>query len=304
MSHLSTVPSPLELLNWPRHHRKPTIILRKLRKKMSEARSLASKPEAHLENEQRRKVAQIPSYESEIQSLEEQLESERAERLEQERQAHEALKRANQKRMAEWKAFSNGNIVQGFGGKRCEASGNASGGDDVDEFACPLCAGPLEAAVKTSNCHHVFCRACLEEALESAAVRTHGEPSSIVCPICRSCLLDSSTIKVTVEADLRTRRKMKKKKCTCRCGTEMSLASLRIHLRTCTEGAPILFGNEVKRSGHEQFKQPTLDPVKVQRWSGKKVHNSHSAAPADGGVPEGYDEEAEIQTAILLSLCL
>jgi len=134
---------------------------------------------------------------------------------------------------------------------------------------------------------------------------------------------------VLVEAATKIRRKMKKKRCVCRCGTEISLASLRIHLRSCTDGAPTLFEHELERMGHEPFKPPTLDPIKVQHWKKriKQQQKKQDTTPTNNGgnnsntstrveelpiqyysgsttIPEGYDEDAEIQAAILQSLCM
>lgn len=258
--------------------------LRKLRKKLSEAKALSAKLKEKLDEEQQRKVEQIPFFQQEIISLENDIEAEQLADIQKEKEEQEELRKANQERLAEWKAWSDGAIVKGFG--------------DDDEFSCPLCAGPLEAAMITIPCQHVFCRACLEDSLAAAAIRSQGDPTSIVCPLCRCSLLDSkdTTLRVTVEAAERIRRKMKKKKCVCRCGTEISLGSLRLHLRNCEEGAPALFGGDERKCfGHEKFEQPKLDPVKIQQWKG----GEHSISI---DVPEGYDEEAEIQAAILMSL--
>merc|ERR1712238_323622 len=89
---------------------------------------------------------------------------------------------------------------------------------------------------------------------------------------------------VMVEAATKIRRKMKKKRCVCRCGTELSLASLRIHLRSCTDGAPTLFEHELERMGHEPFKQPTLDPTKVQQWKKRSKQQKKQETTTTNGV--------------------
>lgn len=329
--------------------------LRKMRKKLSEAQALYTKAADGIvveDEQQRTKMEHIPAYQAEITQLEEEIAQEQKIQHDKDVYRQEQRQHDHQVRIEEWQSFSAGHIVQGY---MADA--------EQEEFSCPLCAGPFETAVITSQCGHVFCRSCLEESVAVAAVRSQGDPSSIVCPMCRTCLLvfDPTTpatnhetnnnsmnsgsnhsnsthrrketttlhtmVTVQVEAATKIRRKMKKKRCVCRCGTELSLASLRQHLRTCREGAPTLFEHEIERgrgtTNHEAFKQPYLDPTKVRHWKQRIQHqqtnsrynsnsNNHNNDTTTRGqyysgsnaitIPEGYDEEAEIQAAILQSL--
>mmetsp|Transcript_22684 Transcript_22684/g.65341 ORF Transcript_22684/g.65341 Transcript_22684/m.65341 type:complete len:415 (+) Transcript_22684:116-1360(+) len=271
--------------------------LRNLRKKISAAEALRSIPTTDLDASQKAKLERLPSLVSEATAVQEDLDREEKERrlLEEERKVREMA--AHKQRIREWTDLSDGIAVEGF-----------RAGADQDEFACPLCAGPLEAATACTPCKHSFCRACLEDALDAAASRTGGDPKSLCCPLCRSLLYDAKSDTMLVEGATNVRRRMRKRKCSCRCGEEVLLSSLRAHLRQCDAAAPELFkGDEKKRFGHTFFR-PWLDPDLVAEMAGRKKRpggsgpiRSSRQAIQRGLVTEDYDEDAALQAALALS---
>ena len=270
--------------------------LRNLRKKISAAKALQAIHTADLDANQKAKLGRLSSLMSEATAIQEELDNEEEQRRQhdEERRAQEMA--AHKQRISEWSDLSEGISVEGF-----------RAGADQDEFACPLCAGPLEAATACTPCKHLFCRACLEDALDAAAARTGGDPKSLCCPLCRSLLFDAKLDKILVEAATNVRKRMRKRKCSCRCGEEVLLSSLRAHLRQCGSAAPQLFnGDEKKRFGHS-FQRPWLDPSLVAEMMGRKkrpgggpIHSSQQAIQR-GLVSEDYDEDAALQAALVLS---
>lgn len=304
--------------------------LRKLRKKLASVDSLLSRPVEDLDEHQRAKIGKADEVRKEASALEGQLEDEEREREERERRRREWEEERQRQRLREWSDLEDGRVVEGFGlGTGVQGGDTASGppDEDADEFACPLCFGPLETPVSAHPCSHVFCRACLEDAVHAAAQRSRGDPESCVCPLCRASLYDPRNEKVRADPAENVKRKMRKRRCTCRCGAEVSLSGLREHLRGCGRGAPTLFADDQKKKfGHEAFEQPQLDPIKVARLrkeyrkgkgknkTGREDRSGSSegsrgqsqgrstGANAQHAVPAEYSEEAEIQAAILRSL--
>mmetsp|Transcript_29693 Transcript_29693/g.43824 ORF Transcript_29693/g.43824 Transcript_29693/m.43824 type:complete len:460 (+) Transcript_29693:142-1521(+) len=293
--------------------------IRNLRKKLTSAQKLRTQDT--LDENQLEKVRRIPILEEEIQQLENQLKEEETQRKELELRIREENENKQQLRLQQWSDLEDGKIVSGF--SRYDENNVES-----DEFACPICAGPLEAATWAIPCKHVFCRACLESAIKSAAECSFGDPLSCVCPLCRACLYDVHTGLVKTRKADTVRRKMKKRSCTCRCGTVISLNGLRAHLRICGSGAPELFGDEEKKKFGHEFEQPILDEEKIEALKrkegiGKKRRNRSDSTSSTGGgsgrnrsgsvgsynggglhmsVPRGYDEAEAYQRALLLSL--
>ena len=271
--------------------------LRNLKKKISAAEALRSIPVSDLDAGQKAKLERLSSLISEATAIQDELDREAKEQqqIEEQRKAQEM--RAHKQRINEWADLSDGTAVEGF-----------RAGADQDEFACPLCAGPLEAATACTPCRHLFCRACLEDALDSAASRSGGDPKSLCCPLCRSLLYDAKSDKMLVEAATNVRKRMRKRRCSCRCGEEVLLSSLRAHLRQCDQAAPELFkGDEKRRFGHS-FHRPWLDPDLVAEISGKSKRpggcgpiRSPQQAIQRGLVTEDYDEDAALQAALALS---
>jgi hypothetical protein len=271
--------------------------LRNLKKKISAAEVLGSIPQSDLDAGQRTKLERLSSLMSEAAVIEDELarKQEQQRQIKEERKARELA--VHKQRISEWSDLSDGTAVEGF-----------LAGADRDEFACVLCAGPLEAAVACTPCKHLFCRACLEDTLDSAARRTGGDPKSLCCPLCRSLLYDAKSDKMLVEAAMNARKRMRKRKCSCRCGEEVLLSSLRAHLRQCDAAAPELFkGDEKRRFGHS-FQRPWLDPDLVAEMAGRKKRpggsghiRSTQQAIQRGLVAEDYDEDAALQAALALS---
>ena len=281
--------------------------LRNLRKKIAAAEALALAPQSTLDGAQLAKLERLPALRSEADGLCADLDSEEAERIRSQAALRARGAEAQRRAIAEWSDLEDGRAVEGF-----------RAGADKDEFACPLCAGPLEAATACLPCRHVFCRACLEEAAESAAERSGGDPRSLVCPLCRAELFDppprgGDEGRILVCPAMNVRKRMRKRKCQCRCGAEVALSSLRAHLRDCSEAAPGLFGDDQrKRFGHE-FAMPRLDPDKVDDMAGRPRRSKHGRgrgeqplrstnwAAMSGLVPADYDEDAALQAALALS---
>ena len=270
--------------------------LRNLKKKISAAQALLEVPAANLDDGQRAKLERLSSLQTEADTIQKELDAEEEQRRQQYAEHRAAVAASHRRRIAEWSALSDGTAVRGF-----------RAGADQDEFACPLCHGPLEAATSCTPCRHVFCRACLEDALGAAAERSGGDPKSLNCPMCRGSLFDAIGDRMLVEPALNVRKRMRKRKCECKCGEEVALSSLRAHLRYCNEAAPELFADDArKRFGHE-FERPRLDPDKVADMAGRKRRGgngpirSSQQAVVRGLVPEGYDEEAALQAALALS---
>ena len=270
--------------------------LRNLKKKILAAEALQSIPISELDAGQKAKLERLSSLISEATAIQDELdrEAKKQQQIEEQRKAQEM--RAHKQRINEWADLSDGTAVEGF-----------RAGADQDEFACPLCAGPLEAATACTPCKHLFCRACLEDALDSAASRSGGDPKSLCCPLCRSLLYDAKSDKMLVEAATNVKKRMRKRRCSCRCGEEVLLSSLRAHLRECDQAAPELFkGDEKRRFGHS-FHRPWLDPHLVAKMSGKKRPGgcgpirSPQQAIQRGLVTEDYDEDAALQAALALS---
>ena len=270
--------------------------LRNLRKKISAGKALQAIHTADLDANQKAKLGRLSSLMSEATAIQEELDNEEEQRRQhdEERRAQEMA--AHKQRISEWSDLSEGISVEGF-----------RAGADQDEFACPLCAGPLEAATAYTPCKHLFCRACLEDALDAAAARTGGDPRSLCCPLCRALLFDAKLDKILVEAATNVRKRMRKRKCSCRCGEEVLLSSLRAHLRQCDSAAPELFKGDVKRRFGNSFQRPWLDPSLVAEMMGRKkrpgggpIHSSQQAIQR-GLVNEEYDEDAALQAALALS---
>lgn len=166
------------------------------------------------------------------------------------------------------------------------------------EFACPICTDVLEAATVALPCRHVFCRACLEMAMARAATASSGDPLACICPLCRSCLFDPSSGKIATEPARQVRRRMGSKKGKCQCGASVPMTSFRQHLRTC-DATSSVYGEKRKIFGHE-FAQPSLDPERCRLLSsGRK---GELPLRARVSIPEGYDEDCEVQAALLESL--
>ena len=270
--------------------------LRNLKKKISAAEALRSIPISDLDAGQRAKLERLSSLISEATAIQDELDREAKEQQQMEEQRKAQEMRAHKQRINEWADLSDGTAVEGF-----------RAGADQDDFACPLCAGPLEAATACTPCRHLFCRACLEDALDSAASRSGGDPKSLCCPLCRSLLYNAKADKMLVEAATNVRKRMRKRRCSCRCGEEVLLSSLRAHLRQCDQAAPELFrGDEKRRFGHS-FHRPWLDPDLVAEMSGKSKRpgccpiRSPQQAIQRGLVTEDYDEDAALQAALALS---
>ena len=281
--------------------------LRNLRKKIAAAEALASAPRAALDSPRRAKIARLPALRVEADGLRADLDAEEAERA-RSLSALRAREAETQRRaIAEWSDLEDGRAVAGF-----------RAGADRDEFACPLCAGPLEAATACQPCKHLFCRACLEEAAESAAERSGGDPRSLVCPLCRAELFDplprgGGEGRMLVCPATNVRKRMRKRKCRCRCGAEVALSSLRAHLRDCSEAAPGLFKHDQRKSFGHEFAMPWLDPDKVDDMAGRPRRSTHgkgrggqplhsgNGVATSGLVPVGYDEDAALQAALALS---
>jgi len=267
--------------------------LKTLRKKLAATVSLAEKPLKDLDQGQRDKLSRRAGIEAEIARIEAEVAAENEARIE-----ACAVAASTQRRIAE------AAVKVQFD----------------EEFACPICTEPLEAATYALPCRHAFCRRCLEVAMARATAVSRGDPSACVCPLCRSCLFDAATGKLSTEPARALRKRMAtKKRGTCVCGAEVSLSSLREHMRQCDGVAPGI-EQKPKFSGHE-FEQPMLDPVlcaELQALAGRKQKGQKkkgAAAAARGGavagreakagrpqIPEDYDEDAATQAAILASI--
>ena len=280
--------------------------LRNLRKKLSAIEALSSHPPSELTPDQIAKAARLPHLSAEAEGIERTLRAEAEEREGALRARREADAELNRVRLAEWEALDLGKAVEGF-----------TGGDD--EHACPLCSGPIEAATYAIPCRHVFCRACLEESVSSMAQRGLGNPKFCVCPLCRSCMYDPKSGIIRAEPAEAVRKKMRRRKVGCACGDEVALSGLRRHLRECSKAAPGLFGDDRKKRFGHSFQQPRLDPIicealRVQALNGEKKKRGGSSesivaattitqlSSNSFSLPDGYNEEAEIQAAILQSL--
>ena len=175
--------------------------LRNLKKKISAAEALRSIPISDLDAGQKAKLERLSSLISEATAIQDELDRKAKEQQQIEEQRKAKEMRAHKQRINEWADLSDGTAVEGF-----------RAGADQDEFACPLCAGPLEAATACTPCRHLFCRACLEDALDSAASRSGGDHKSLCCPLCRSLLYDAKSDKMLVEAATSVRKRMRKRR--------------------------------------------------------------------------------------------
>ena len=154
-------------------------------------------------------------------------------------------------------------------------------------FACPLCYEVMEAAVQVLPCEHVFCRVCIENALQCSLkkeVSKEKQIEMIRCPLCRHSLYKNG--KVNTKPARSVRKKISKSKGTCHCGEVVPLSKLREHLRSCGDGTcRAMFGAKPNFGGG--FRQP-------------KLHESPSS-PVTAFL-ENYDEEAELQAALVESM--
>ncbi len=163
-----------------------------------------------------------------------------------------------------------------------------------ERFACPICSEPLEAATEIEACKHVFCRKCLEDTFAAAAAR--GAPPS--CPLCRASAVTKgkggAVVVATAPARELKRRMARKETATCHCGATMALSQLREHLRGCGEGAAHRAARP--RFGHEFRQPPPTPPTRGGGGGGGTGRGSRR------GAPSGYDEDAELQAAIIASM--
>ncbi|XP_036452880.1 E3 ubiquitin-protein ligase RNF138-like [Colossoma macropomum] len=91
---------------------------------------------------------------------------------------------------------------------------------DADEdYDCPICQDIYSLPVCITSCRHVFCKTCLETAVQSLGPR---------CPVCRTFVSERPQRATDVQ------ERMRKKKGKCRaCGKKKLLSQIRLHYESC-----------------------------------------------------------------------
>jgi rubrerythrin len=146
-----------------------------------------------------------------------------------------------------------------------------------DKYICPICQECLETATTTS-CGHTFCRNCI------LAV---GPTGPTACPMCRAPLeVDGLKPAKTL------RKRMAKIKRVCHCQEEVSLSSIRAHLRVC---ATIQRVDDI-------FAQPSSSPGDKNTPLSIYHKPKPSRAEQEATTALRNREEALIQHAIELSI--
>ncbi|KAL6491117.1 hypothetical protein MHYP_G00014620 [Metynnis hypsauchen] len=170
--------------------------------------------------------------------------------------------------------------------------------DTEEDYVCPICQDIYRLPVRITRCRHVFCKTCLETAVQSLGPR---------CPVCRT-FVSKRPKRAT---DVQERMREKKGKCRA-CGNETLLSKIRLHYESCnkykkeygliTDPAPPTSAQTQDNTGF--IPSIPLPTSRIRAVLGAEVHQPHTELQRQSGQHEIVLHQPNAAPQIQRGMCL